>query len=63
MSGSVSRVALGAARTAGRTTAWAGRPITACPYPGGPERFAFVDAYLQVRPPQAGTVAYDEQEA
>ncbi|MFG6197774.1 hypothetical protein [Nonomuraea sp. JJY05] len=63
MSDGVSRVALDAARTAGRTTAWAGRPITACPYPKGPQRFAFVDAYLQVRPPAAGAVAYDEQEA
>ncbi|WP_157549715.1 hypothetical protein [Nonomuraea candida] len=62
MSESVSRVALGAARTAGRTTAWAGRPITDCPFPAGPRRLAFVDAYLQVRPPQAGTVAYDEQQ-
>lgn len=56
----VSRVALGAARVAGRVTARAGKPITICPYPAGPLRFAFVDAYLQAAPPKPGTVDYDE---
>ncbi|MFG1977020.1 hypothetical protein ACGFJC_47475 [Nonomuraea fuscirosea] len=59
--GQVSRVALGAARTAGQTLARAGEPITACPYPKGPLQFAFVDAYLQQVPPAPGTVDYDEQ--
>ncbi|MET7335950.1 hypothetical protein [Nonomuraea sp. NPDC005650] len=56
----VSRVALGAARIAGRTLARVGSPITACPYPGGPLQFAFVDAYLQEAPPTPGTVDYDD---
>ncbi|WP_433542064.1 Rmf/CrpP family protein (plasmid) [Streptosporangium sandarakinum] len=60
MSEGVSRVALGAARTAGRATGQAGEPITACPYPAGPLRFAFIDAYLQAAPPAAGTVSYDD---
>lgn len=60
MSSTVSRVALGVARIAGRATAQTGKPITACPYEAGPKRFAFVDAYLEVRPPAAGTVDYDD---
>jgi hypothetical protein len=62
MAGKVSRVALGAARVAGAMMARNGRPITACPYPGGPRQFAFVDAYLEVSPPAPRTVDYDEQE-
>ncbi|MBG0818973.1 Rmf/CrpP family protein [Planomonospora sp. ID82291] len=58
----VSRVALGAARVAGQVSARAGKPITVCPYPAGPRRFAFVDGYLQERPPVVGTVVYDQGE-
>lgn len=57
----VSRVALGAARVAGRALARAGEPIIACPYPDGPLRFAFVDSYLQAAPPAPGTVDYTEE--
>lgn len=61
MAGSVSRVALGAARTAGGALARAGEPITTCPYPAGPLAFAFVDAYLQAAPPAEGSVSYDDE--
>ncbi|MER5322384.1 Rmf/CrpP family protein [Streptosporangium roseum] len=62
MGETVGRVALGAARVAGRAAAQAGEPITACPYGAGPQRFAFVDAYLEAEPPAAGTVAYDDEQ-